>query len=68
MKRTKAMLKQQIPTAFRNGAWEHETVEFEVRIMATAEGYAMVRRKGAMPFVCQEKELSDRSTIGGERC
>ena len=29
----------------------------EVRIMAEAEGWAMVRRKGAMPYVCPSKEL-----------
>ena len=29
----------------------------EVRIMAEAEGYAMVRRKGCVPFVVQLKEL-----------
>ena len=31
--------------------------EFEVRVMAIAEGYAMVRRKGCMPFVCRIKDL-----------
>ena len=30
----------------------------EVRVMAIAEGYAMVRRRGAVPFVCQVKELT----------
>lgn len=29
----------------------------EVRIMAIAENYAMVRRKGAMPYVASVKEL-----------
>jgi len=33
------------------------TERIEVRVMAEAEGYAMVRRKGAVPFVCQVKEL-----------
>jgi hypothetical protein len=31
--------------------------EFEVRIMAIAEGYAMVRRKRCMPFICSIKDL-----------
>mgnify|MGYP000535323914 CR=1 FL=1 len=29
-----------------------------VRVMARAEGYAMVRFKGCMPFVVSEKELA----------
>lgn len=29
----------------------------QVRVMARAEGYAMVRRKGCAPFVVSEKEL-----------
>lgn len=32
---------------------------FEVRIMSIAEGYAMVRRKSAMPFVCNIKDLRE---------
>lgn len=41
--------------------------ECEVRVMAEAEGWAMVRRKGCAPFVCRSKELA---TIGlcGEGC
>lgn len=31
---------------------------FMVTVMAVADGYAMVRRKGCMPFVCREKELT----------
>ena len=30
----------------------------KVRVMAVAEGYAMVRRKGAMPYVCSIKEIA----------
>ena len=29
----------------------------DVRVMAIAEGYAMVRRKGAIPYVCNVDEL-----------
>lgn len=29
-----------------------------VRVMARAEGYAMVRLKGSMPFLCAEKDLT----------
>jgi len=35
------------------------TERIEVRVMAIAEGYAMVRRKGSMPFVCQVKHLAE---------
>lgn len=35
------------------------TERIEVRVMAIAEDYAMVRRKGATPFVCQVKELTE---------
>jgi hypothetical protein len=31
----------------------------EVRVMAEAEGYAMVRRKGSMPFIVRLSELLD---------
>tara|TARA_R110000744_G_scaffold300691_1_gene409826 strand:+ start:52 stop:216 length:165 start_codon:yes stop_codon:yes gene_type:complete len=32
----------------------------EVRVMARADGYAMVRRKGCMPFAVSEKDLSPK--------
>ena len=35
------------------------TESFEVRVMAAAEGYAMIRRRGAIPFVCKMKELEE---------
>jgi hypothetical protein len=41
------------------------TEQVEVRVLAIAEGYAMVRRKGALPFVCQVKELSDPTSQKG---
>jgi len=47
----------------KNGKWANEISTFEVRVMVVAEGYAMVRRKGAMPFVCNVKNLSPS---GGE--
>jgi hypothetical protein len=45
------------PVSFKNGIWENETVQFDVRVMAVAEGYAMVRRPRCMPFVCSIKDL-----------
>ena len=42
----------------KGGEFVEETGTFEVRVMTIAEGYAMVRRKNAMPFVCNVKELA----------
>lgn len=44
----------------RYGAPE-QTNHVLVRVMARAEGYAMVRRRGAAPFVVSERDLA-RST------
>jgi len=41
----------------KHGVFEPSVDRIKVRIMAIAEGYAMVRRKGAMPFVCNVKDL-----------
>lgn len=41
-----------------NGRWADTTRLERVRVMARAEGYAMVRFPGAMPFVVSEKELT----------
>jgi hypothetical protein len=37
---------------------ETEIESFEVVVMATSGIYAMVRRKGCMPFVCEVKQLT----------
>lgn len=38
--------------------WQRVTVvDGPVRIMAEAEGYSMVRRKGCMPFAIQTKDI-----------
>ena len=41
----------------RNGRLVIDIVREKVRVMCRAEGYAMVRRKGAMPFCVPEKDL-----------
>lgn len=38
-----------------------------VRVMVHAEGYAMVRRKGCMPFVCSESDLTPNASLSGGR-
>lgn len=57
MKSIKAIHRDRIVTGHRNGKWEYQDREREVRVMARAEGYAMVRLKGCMPYVAPEKEL-----------
>ena len=32
-----------------------------VRVLASAEGYSMVRRKGCMPFVVLDRDLTDEA-------
>jgi hypothetical protein len=41
----------------KNGRFASEFRPEQVRVMARAEGYAMVRLKGNSPFVVPEKEL-----------
>lgn len=36
-----------------------EKCSFEVKVMARADGYAMVRRPGCIPFVCRDSDLSE---------
>ena len=45
------------PSSFHDGKWHYETQEIEVRIMAMAEGWAMVRTKRCVPFVCKITDL-----------
>lgn len=40
------------------GRWVVADDKRKVRVMARAEGYAMVRRPGCAPYVVSEKELS----------
>ena len=53
------------PVGFKEGKWIYETSEWQVRVMATAEGYAMVRRPRAHPIIVREKEL--RPLTQGEK-
>lgn len=57
MKPNKAILTK-INTIIKDGKFVDEVCKFEVRVMAIAEGYAMVRRKGALPFVCDIRNLT----------
>lgn len=46
-----------IPVTMVKGKWVYEVDERPVEVMALASGFAMVRRKGAMPYVCELKEI-----------
>lgn len=45
------------PVAFTKGEWSYHTEHREVTVLAVVGAWAMVRRKGAMPFVCSVKDL-----------
>lgn len=46
-----------------DGKWAYEDyVRGPVRVMAVAEGYAMVRFSGAMPFCIAEKRIIEEVT------
>lgn len=44
----------------KGGKLVAEIEELEVRLMAQADGYAMVRRKGCAPFVVMVKQLREK--------
>lgn len=44
---------------YRLVGWYRTAAPIPVRLMATAEGYAMVRRKGAGPFAVPLKAWDD---------
>lgn len=54
--KVRAILTKTVPNIV-GGKIIQETSEFEVRIMTIADGYAMVRRKGASPFICSIKDF-----------
>ena len=44
---------------FTAKGWQYKTVIQRVRVIAQAEGYAMVRDKGDEPFVVSVKDLHE---------
>lgn len=44
-------------TVIENGKMKTENYDVPVRVIAEAEGYAMVRRKRCVPFVIESKRL-----------
>lgn len=55
-KKAKAVHLNPIPV-IREGKWVTEIQRRDVRVLAVAEGYAMVRLKGAAPYVAPLKQL-----------
>ncbi len=54
----KAILTKLAPVVI-DGKFIQEATSLEVEVMAIVKGYAMVRRKGAMPFICNVKDLKE---------
>ena len=67
MKRTMAIYNK-TNIVVREGKFAQEVCKIEVRVIAIAEGYAMVRRKRAMPFVCSVKELELNEEVSDNIC
>lgn len=44
--------------SIESGKFVHGTVDWDVKLMAISGRYAMVRRKGCIPLVCEVKDLS----------
>ena len=55
------------PDKLKAGKWTYVTEERDVVLMATSGGYAMVRRKGCFPYVCNLSELSLIPTVAEMR-
>ena len=51
--------RDRVPVSFNGKEWVFHSRERTVRVMAEAEGYAMVRCKGSAPYVADMKELHD---------
>jgi hypothetical protein len=45
---------------YLSSAWTYDASEVQVEVMATKGIYAMVRRKGCMPFVVEIKCLKEK--------
>ena len=48
------------PHKFDGKRWSYIVELRDVEVMAISGKYAMVRRKGALPYVCMVKELSQK--------
>jgi hypothetical protein len=49
------------PDKYDGKNWTYKTDPREVEVLAVADGYAMVRRKGCAPYICQAKEIKEKN-------
>jgi len=50
------------PDKFDGKKWTYKTDLYEVEVMGVVGRFAMVRRKGCAPYVCQSKEIQEKNT------
>ena len=50
------------PDKYDGKNWTYKTDLREVELMAVVDEYAMVRRKGCAPYICQVKEIKEKNT------
>ena len=49
------------PEKYDGKKWTYKTNLIEVEVMAIVDKFAMVRRKGCAPYVCQVKEIKEKN-------
>jgi len=47
------------PHSFDGKKWTYKTTSFEVEVMSVVGIWAMVRRKGGVPFTCNISQLKE---------
>jgi hypothetical protein len=57
-----AIHKKVSPEKYDGKKWTYKTNLIEVEVMAIADKFAMVRRKGFAPYVCQVKEIKEKNS------
>jgi len=57
MKKRYGILTKTSPDKYDENGWHYITEQIDVEIMAVSGIYAMVRRKGCMPFVCDFRNV-----------
>jgi hypothetical protein len=63
-KKPEIVIHDRVVVIVLKGKFAQEIRPEEVRVMARAEGYALVRKKGAMPFAVREKTLRPMDSHG----
>jgi len=66
MSNKKMIYRQILPDRLTANGWINKVTEFEVKVLAIVDGYAMVRRPHCVPFVVREKDLLPLPNLKGE--